>query len=48
MMQNMKVATPIILVRRGSLAEWVENHRYLLLAGACARLGLEVFICGEI
>jgi len=48
MMQNMKVATSLIRVRRRSLAEWLENHRYLFLAEVGARPGLEVFIGGEI
>ena len=34
----MKVATSIILARRKSLAELLENHRYLPLAQVCARL----------
>jgi DeoR/GlpR family transcriptional regulator of sugar metabolism len=36
----MKVATSIILARRKSLAELLENHRYLPLAEVCARLGI--------
>lgn len=36
----MKVATSIILARRKSLAELLENHHYLPLAEVCARLGI--------
>jgi len=36
----MKVATSIILARRKSLAELLENHRYLPLAEVCSRLGV--------
>jgi DeoR/GlpR family transcriptional regulator of sugar metabolism len=36
----MKVATSIILARRKSLAELIENHRYLPLSEVCARLGI--------
>jgi len=36
----MKVATSVILARRKSLAEMLENHRYLPLAEVCARLGI--------
>ena len=36
----MKVATSIILARRQSLAELIENHRYLPLSEVCSRLGI--------
>jgi DeoR/GlpR family transcriptional regulator of sugar metabolism len=36
----MKVATSIILARRKSLAELLENHRYLPLSEVCGRLGI--------
>ena len=36
----MKVASSIIFARRKSLAELLENHRYLPLAEVCARLGI--------
>src|SRR5476649_1263415 len=36
----MKVATSIILARRRSLAELLENHRYLPLIEVCASLGI--------
>jgi DeoR/GlpR family transcriptional regulator of sugar metabolism len=36
----MKVARSIILARRRSLAELLENHRCLPLAEVCARLGI--------
>jgi DeoR/GlpR family transcriptional regulator of sugar metabolism len=36
----MKVATSIILARRKSLAELLQNHRYLPLAEVCTRLGI--------
>ncbi len=36
----MKVATSIILARRKSLADLLENHRYLPLAEVCSRLSI--------
>jgi DeoR/GlpR family transcriptional regulator of sugar metabolism len=36
----MKVASSIILARRKSLAEMLQNHRYLPLAEVCARLDI--------
>jgi DeoR/GlpR family transcriptional regulator of sugar metabolism len=36
----MKVASSIILARRESLAELLQDHRYLPLAEVCARLGI--------
>ena len=36
----MKVASSIILARQKSLAEMLQNHRYLPLAEVCARLGI--------
>jgi DeoR/GlpR family transcriptional regulator of sugar metabolism len=36
----MKVASSIVLARRKSLAELLQNHRYLPLAEVCARLGI--------
>jgi len=36
----MKVATSIILARRKSLAELIENQRYLPLAEVCSRLNI--------
>jgi len=36
----MKVASSIIRARRKSLAEMLQNHRYLPLAEVCARLGI--------
>ena len=36
----MKVASSVILARRESLAELLQDHRYLPLAEVCARLGI--------
>jgi len=36
----MKVASSIIFARRKSLAELLENHRYLPLSEVCSRLGI--------